>query len=189
MKHLDDKRLFFDMQEHPERYSDEQLEAMMEELDKESDAEKAWRRFKPTSYYMLRKIAAVFLAVAFLGVLSFAGYRVLSDWHGTARNHVEADTLAVKTERFYVDVQDGDTIFRFENIRLDSILSVVSKHYGRHVVFRDKAPGRLRLYMTCHTTQSLEEFVEMLNVFDGFKLRQEFEFLIVDSDEKKEAGR
>ena len=34
MKPLDDKQLFFDMQEHPERYSDEQLEAMMAELDK-----------------------------------------------------------------------------------------------------------------------------------------------------------
>ena len=43
MKPLDDKQLFFDMQEHPERYSDEQLEAMMAELDKEPDAETAWQ--------------------------------------------------------------------------------------------------------------------------------------------------
>ena len=189
MKHLDDKRLFLDMQEHPERYSDEQLEAMMAELDKEPDAEEAWRHFKPTSYYMLRKIAAIFLAVAFLGVLSFAGYRALSDWHGTAKSPVEADTLAVKTERFYFDVQEGDTIFRFENIRLDSILAVVSRHYGRQVVFRDKASQHLRLYMTCHTTQSLDEFVEMLNEFEGFKLSQRFDILFVDSDEKKEGMR
>ena len=189
MKHLDDKRLFFDMQEHPERYSDEQLETMMEELDKESDAEKAWRRFKPTSYYMLRKIAAVFLAVAFLGVLSFAGYRVLSDWHGTARNHVEADTLAVKTERFYVDVQDGDTIFRFENIRLDSILSIVSRHYDRQVVWADKAPAHLRLFITCHTSHTLREFVDVMNMFDGFRITQDLNILYVESDEKKEGKR
>lgn len=44
MNPLDDKKLFFDMQEHPENYSDEQLEAMMAELDKEPDTEAAWQK-------------------------------------------------------------------------------------------------------------------------------------------------
>ena len=204
MKHSDDKQLFFDMQEHPENYTDEQLEQMMAELDKEPDAEEVWRLIEneklkiecgrdslQSSFFSIqfRKIAAVFLAVAFIGVLSFAGYRAFSDWHGTARSHVEADTSTVKTQRFVYEVHDGDTIFRFENIRLDSILAVVSRHYGRQVVFRDKAPQHLRLYMTCHTTQSLDEFVEMLNMFDGFKLSQKFDILFVDSDEKKEGAK
>ena len=189
MKRLDDKHLFFDMQEHPERYSDEQLEAMMSELDKEPDAEKAWRRFNPTSFYLLRKIAAVFLAAAFIGVLSFAGYRAFSFKTKTDNRQRTTDTLTVKSQRFVCEVHEGDTIFRFENIRLDSILAVISRHYDRQVVFRDKAPARLRLYMTCHTTQSLDEFVEMLNMFDGFKLSQKFDILFVDSDEKKEGTK
>lgn len=203
MNPSDDKRLFLDMQEHPENYSDEQLEQMMAELDKEADAEAAWQKLaslhlprrgettleKASSLEEVWKGAAVFLAVAFLGALSFAGYRAFSDWHGTARSMVEADTSTVETERFVCEVNNGDTIFRFENIRLDSILSVVGRHYGRRVVFRDEAPRRLRLYMTCHTTQSLEEFVEMLNVFDGINITQEFWFLYVESDEKKEGAR
>lgn len=204
--HLDDKkRLFLDMQEHPENYSDEQLEAMMAEIDKEPDLAAAWKRLREkgkfhnftisqfvkffTLHASLKRVAAVFLAIAFLSVLSLAGYRALSGWHGTARSHVETDTSMVETQRFVYEVQDGDTIFRFENIRLDSILSVVSKHYGRQVVFRDKAPGRLRFYMTCHTTQSLAEFVELMNVFDGFKLSQELDTLYVDSDETMEGMR
>jgi len=196
MKPIDDKRLFLDMQEHPENYSDEQLEQMMAELDKEPDTEAAWKRFEkknkksysslPTLHFSFDRIAAVFLVAAFLGVLSFAGYRAFSGSHGTSRNQVEADTTTVKTQRFVYEVHDGDTIFRFENIRLDSILAVVSRHYGRQVVFRDKAPQHLRFYMTCHTTQSLDEFVEMLNMFEGFKLSQKFDILFVDSDEKKE---
>ena len=189
MKHLDDKRLFFDMQEHPEKYSDEQLEAMMAELDKEPDAEKAWRRLKPTSYYMLRKIAAVLFAVAFLGVLSFAGYRAFNYKTTTDMRQRTTDTTTVKTERFYVDVQDGDTIFRFENIRLDSILAVVSRHYERQVVFKDQAPARLRFYITCHTSHTLREFVEVMNMFDGFRISQDFDILYVESDEKKEGKR
>ena len=196
MNPSDDKQLFLDMQEHPENYSDEQLETMMAELDKEPDAEEAWLRLNKkvssihfTPHSSLRKFAAVFLAAAFLGVLSFAGYRAFSYKTTTDNRQRTTDTLTVETERFIYEVQEGDTIFRFENIRLDSILSVVGRHYGRRVVFRDEAPRRLRLYMTCHTTQSLEEFVEMLNVFDGIKITQEFWFLYVESDEKKEGKR
>ncbi|MBO4549543.1 MAG: DUF4974 domain-containing protein, partial [Bacteroidaceae bacterium] len=139
-----------------------------------------------TLHSSLKKIAAVFLAAAFLGVLSFAGYRAFSFKTTTDYRQRTTDTLTVKSQRFVYEVHEGDTIFRFENIRLDSILAVVSRHYGRQVVFRDKAPARLRLYMTCHTTQSLDEFVEMLNMFEGFKLSQKFDTLFVNSDEKKE---
>ena len=45
----DHKRLFLDMQEHPENYSDEQLEAMMDDLDSDLDAQAAWERFEQTA--------------------------------------------------------------------------------------------------------------------------------------------
>ena len=46
---LEKKRLFLDMQEHPESYSDEQLEAMMADLDRQPDAEAVWERVKAES--------------------------------------------------------------------------------------------------------------------------------------------
>ena len=90
MNPLDDKKLFFDMQEHPENYSDEQLEAMMAELDKEPDTEEAWQKTLSNSPLkgedslplregwggsFFRRIAAVFTAIAFLGIMSLASYR------------------------------------------------------------------------------------------------------------------
>ena len=46
MKPSDDKKTrFLDMQQHPENYTDEQLEAMMAELDQPVDAEAAWEEF------------------------------------------------------------------------------------------------------------------------------------------------
>ena len=201
MRPSDDKQLFFDMQEHPEKYSDEQLEAMMTELDKEPDAEVAWQKVlsnsslkeenslplrKGRGWSSLRRVVAIITAFAFLGIISLAGYHSFFYKTSTVNRQRTTDTTAVKTERFYVDVQDGDTIFRFENIRLDSILAVVSRHYERRVVFKDKAPAHLRLYLTCYTTQTLEEFVETLNMFDGINVTQEFYMLYVESDEKKE---
>jgi hypothetical protein len=39
------RQLYFDMQEHPERYTDEQVKAMMDELDREPDTEQAWQEW------------------------------------------------------------------------------------------------------------------------------------------------
>ena len=211
MKRLDDKRLLMDMQEHPENYSDEQLERMMAELDKEPDVEAAWKKTLSNSplkgenkklpfqgnshsslftlHSSLRRVAAVFVAIAFLGIMSLAGYRAFFYKTTTDNRPQTTDTTAVKTERFYVDVQDGDTIFRFENIRLDSILAVVSRHYERQVVWGDKDLARLRFYITCRTSHTLREFVEMMNMFDGLRITQDLDILYVESDEKKEGKR
>ena len=199
-----DKEQLLDMQEHPERYSDQQLEQAMAELDREPDTEAAWQKtlsnspLKGERKTYLRKAsplgevwrgAAVFIAVMFLGLMSLAGYRLVNGWHKAPQAPVQADTTEVETQRFYYEVMDGDTTFCFENIRLDSILAVVGRHYNRQVVFHDKQPQELRLYITCHTTQTLAEFVETLNMFDGFRLIQDFDTLHVESYERKEEGR
>ena len=204
MKRLDDKHLLIDMQEHPENYSDEQLERMMAELDKEPDVDAAWQKTLSNSPLkgedslplregwggsFFRRIAAVFTAIAFLGIMSLAGYRAFFYKTTTDNRPQTTDTTAVKTERFYVDVQDGDTIFRFENIRLDSILAVVSRHYERQVVWGDKDLARLRFYITCRTSHTLREFVEMMNMFDGLRITQDLDILYVESDEKKEGAK
>jgi len=204
MNPMDEKQLFFDMQEHPERYSDEQLEAMMAELDKEPDAEAAWQRLTAPLHLPQRgetkarkasplgevwRGAAIFIAAAFLGIISLASYKAFTIGNDTPKSPTEPDTTAVKAERFYYDVQDGDTIFRFENVRLDSILAIVGRHYDCQVAFIDKAPQGLRLYMTCRTSQTLNEFLETLNMFDGFNVRREFYMLYVESDEKKGGKR
>ena len=211
MKRLDDKHLLMDMQEHPENYSDEQLERMMAELDKEPDVDAAWKKTLSNSplkgenkklpfqgnshsslftlHSSLRRVAAVFVAIAFLGIMSLAGYRAFFFKTTTDNRPQTTDTTAIKTERFYVDVQDGDTIFRFENIRLDSILAVVSRHYERQVIWGDKDLARLRFYITCRTSHTLREFVEMMNMFDGLRITQDLDILYVESDEKKEGKR
>ena len=200
MNPMDDKQVFFDMQEHPERYSDEQLEAMMAELDKEPDTEAAWQRLTAPLHLPQRgetkarkasplgevwRGAAIFIAAAFLGIISLASYKAFTIGNDVPKSPTKPDTTAVETERYYYDVQDGDTIFRFENVRLDSILAIVSKHYKHQVVFKDKAPAHLRLFITCHTSHTLREFVEQMNMFDGFNVRREFYMLYVESDEKK----
>lgn len=42
------KQMFHDMQEHPEKYSEEQIEAMMDDLDRLPDVDAAWQKFQRT---------------------------------------------------------------------------------------------------------------------------------------------
>ena len=204
MNPMDDKQLFHDMQEHPENYSDEQLEAMMAELDRVPEIAAAWQRILSNSPLkgedsfpsreggggsFLRRVAAILVAAAFLGIMSLASYKAFTIGRGTPKSLAKPDSTVVETERYYYDVQDGDTIFRFENVRLDSILAIVGRHYDCQVVFKEKAPQGLRLYMTCRTSQTLNEFLETLNMFDGFNVRREFYMLYVETDEKKEGKR
>ena len=198
---MDRKRLFLDMQEHPENYSDEQLETMMADLDCKPNTEAVWERVSRDSssqtrhsslftlHTSLQRYAAAFLLAAFLGVLSFAGYRAIRGMHETAPNKVMADSLEARKPSLFYEIQNGDTIFHFEDIRLDSILSIIGGHYHRQVVFRDKASQGLRLHMTCHTTNTLNDFVDIMNMFEGFKISQNFDTLFVDSDVKKEVQR
>ena len=107
MTPLDKKQLFRDMQEHPENYSDEQLEAMMADIDRAPDTEAAWQRVEakmmndklrmtndeyssPTSHernsnssFIIRhssfqKIAASFIAVLLITGVAFATMRLLA---------------------------------------------------------------------------------------------------------------
>ena len=89
MKPLDKKQLFRDMQEHPENYTDEQLEAMMADIDREPDTEAAWQRFEKRAISPLprdgergrkwvSRVAASFIAVLLITGVAFAAMRLLA---------------------------------------------------------------------------------------------------------------
>ena len=72
---------------HPERYTDEQLDQMLDEVNVPvPDANEAWRAFrnggKQTeenrgSFYPVRKIAAMFVSVLMLSGIAYAAYHGL----------------------------------------------------------------------------------------------------------------
>ena len=86
MRLEENKRLFLDMQEHPENYSDEQLEAMMDHIDRVPDADGAWERFEMREVAVRKRgsgmqrwlrFAALFAGAAFIVGISFATIRIV----------------------------------------------------------------------------------------------------------------
>ena len=82
-----DKKMFLEMQEHPDKFSEEQIDAMVDELDRVPDVESAWQKFdtehndrtKPAqNHSSLLKIAASFIGVILLSSIAYAAVRVFT---------------------------------------------------------------------------------------------------------------
>ena len=130
------------------------------------------------------RIAAIFLGAAFLGGLAFAA------WHAFSPSKGQHPTA--------IAVQDADTIptlnslpinpVRFDDVHLDSILAVVSTHYGAAVCFRDEEPRVMKFITTWNPADSLAAFIEHLNHFDYVHLTLREDTIFVESINDEEEG-
>ena len=154
----------------------EESEGMKNEESPEHDtAEANSSSFIPHPSF--KKIAASFIAVLLLTGAAFAAYHFLSP-----RRSVQLfEAVAPDTE-----LTTTDSLVRFTNARLDSILTVVAGHYGRKVCFRDEAPHKLRFTITWNRRQPIASFAGSLNEFNGLLLTDEHDTLFVESVESEE---
>ena len=97
------------------------------------------------------KVAAMFGGIILIGGISLAAIHFAQ----------KRPTLSPPSETVSV---------HFTNVRLDSVLSVVGKHYGHTVVFRDNEPRQVQLIMTWNPDATLTEFVNRLNSFDDLHI-------------------
>jgi len=77
------KQMFHDMQEHPENYSDEQIEAMMDDLDRLPDVDAAWQKFQRTeqsSSHRWFKAAASIIGILMLSGLLYTSSAIAQEW-------------------------------------------------------------------------------------------------------------
>ena len=110
----DEKRMMlFDMQEHPEKYTDEQMERLLDDEEvkeflrdlsiarmagkkaapKKVDVDKAWKEFSNGSYPNRMKIAASVIGIIFLSGVAFAA--VQNGWFRFSASKKAVDNNAV----------------------------------------------------------------------------------------------
>jgi len=86
------KQMFLDMQEHPEKYSEEQIEAMMDDLDRLPDVDAAWQKFQQAEQTSSRsswfKAAASIIGILMLSGIAYAAVHIISHSAG-----VDAKTM------------------------------------------------------------------------------------------------
>ena len=110
MTTLNKKQLFRDMQEHPENYSDEQLERMMADIDSKPDIVATWARFEkktsqhPSHHWLL--IAAMFVGAIIVAGVAFAAVHILSP----SKTHESNETSNDSEQKMLTALHDGDAI-------------------------------------------------------------------------------
>ena len=182
--HTNDKRrLFLDMQEHPERYTDEQLEAMIDELDSVPDVEVAWQKFNRSTPSVRRpflpRVAAIFIGALLVSGIAFATIHHIRN-SGSVRKDATASAVSHDDNK----VQSSSVVF--DDVRLDSILSVVSAHYGKKVDFGSKEAKDMKFIMTWNPDSSLTSFIDLINMFDGLHLSVRRDTIFVETMDVEE---
>ena len=199
MQTRDHRQQFLDMQEHPENYTDAQLEAMMDELDREPNTEQAWRDFEqqhniesryPQHRWMQilgrarwqSRVAAMFIGMA---VISGIAYATIHQLRQQAEEPSPQPTVAVSNPQ-----TETETVapVRFDDVRLDSILTIVSAHYGKSVCFRSEEARAMKLIMTWKPDEPLADFIDGLNMFDGLSLSLQRDTIFVEATKGKEGA-
>ena len=150
------------------------------------DAE--WQRLRSektevkSEKYSFLKIAAMFVGILMLSGIAYATYHLMSAPHSAP----EGATIAIVADASEASSGNGGGAIHFDDVRLDSILSVVSSHYGKTTHFRSDEAKAMKFIMTWVPDSSLSSFIDGLNMFDGLQLTLLRDTIFVEVQEGKE---
>ena len=192
-----------DATEHPEQYTDEQLEELLSdeecadyyrlmcdaasayaathtETDEELEAE--WQRLQHRGarpvLFSIRKIAAVVIAILALTGISYAAVSLMTDHEETP----SANTEMTETSSSLPDspTEPADTVQTFQNVELQDILTAVAAHYQLQTEYRNEQSRHVRLYIKWNKSEGVETMLERLNKFDKVTLTLSDNKIIVE---------
>jgi len=191
------KQMFLDMQEHPEKYSDEQLEAMMDEIDRDPDIDASWTKFEQhhsshftrhSSLFTLRstasKVAASFIGVLLVSAISIAAFHIVQKGDSSSspsRDGEEKTVTLITNENDSIPAQGNLEMSPviFDNVPLDSMLTDIADYYRIPLEFEHEESSQLRLHFVWKRSESLDRVIERLNNFEAVNIILEPEKLIV----------
>ena len=180
------KQMFLDMQEHPEKYSEEQIEAMMDEIDQVPDVDAAWQTFEgqrlvhPSRRRL--QVAAIFIGILMISGIAFAGVHFVRNM-GNRSTESETQSSSIEAEASDLSQQPDTTIIQpvvFDNVTLEALLPEIAKHYGYTVSFRSDQSKNLRLFLTWNPQDSIQDVTEKLNLFEQINIVLDGRAMIVE---------
>ena len=183
------------MQEHPEKYSEEQIEAMMDKLDQMPDVETAWQKFteisrlgnqttKRPNVQTTRKVAAAVIGIIMAGGIALAAIHLVGSSSSLRPQDDKTEqTVTVKpSQSMPTATAKTDSVVAeriFNNVALADMLAEIAEAHHVGVEFRNEEVRRLRFHFVWKRADSLERTVEKLNTFEPVDIVLENEKLIV----------
>lgn len=131
---------------------------------------------------VLRRIAAAAVVAFLLGGLAWAAVRFT--FPRPSLRSVSRDTIA--TTPTDSKAAPTDSTILFVDARLDSLLAIVTRHYGRTLCIQGDDVAALRLLTKWYVSRPLSAFVESMNEFEGLRLTDQGDTLFVSSKEEED---
>ena len=195
------KHLYRDMQEEPDKYSDQEIEAMMDDLDRLPDVEEAWQQFENEERRMkneefatalpivkfhssLRKVAASFVGLLLVSAVAIAAVWSLTPGPSPMERGVDtssAENIDSKGNHSPLPGRGagGEASCIFDNVTLDSITRDIAAYHHLEIDLQNGQANELRFYFVWNQDESLQEVIEKLNMFDQVNLAVEDRKLFV----------
>ena len=164
---------------HPEKYTDEQLDQMLDESNiPVPDANDAWEQFQKahivakstTTWY---KIAAMFIGILMLSGIAYAAishFIKMEDKPQVTLTERKPDIK--KMEKTYgaemAPTKKAPVIFN--NVELQQIMQYVADGYGVKVEFKNNAARTIRFYLQWEADDTLQEIIDKINHFEKVHL-------------------
>ena len=164
---------------HPEKYTDEQLDQMLDESNiPVPDANDAWEQFQKahivakstTTWY---KIAAMFIGILMLSGIAYAAishFIMVEDKPKVTLTERKPDIKKVEKTYGAEMTPTKKTPVIFNNVELQQIMQYVADGYGVKVEFKNKAARTIRFYLQWEVDDTLQEIIDKINHFEKVHL-------------------
>ena len=181
------------LMDEPEAMTEAQLQELLSDeevrkaYDVMADCKKLYQKpqQEPLSVKWLQLGQRLRIAAVFLGAVMLCGLAWAIIPH-IISPHTDSPQSAQVTTPLLQKSGDGSSV-RFDDVRLDSILTVVSAHYGKAVSFRNEEAKGMKFIMTWDPDRPLSDFIDGLNLFDGLSLTLQRDTIFLETTEDKES--
>jgi hypothetical protein len=183
------------LMDEPEAMTEAQLQELLSDeevrkaYDVMADCKKLYQKplQKPLSVKWLQLGQRFRIAAVFLGAVLLCGLAWAVIPHIISSHTDSPQSAQVAAPLLHREGQGDGSSLRFDDVSLDSILTVVSAHYGKVVTFRNEEPRAMKLITTWNPDESLEAFIDHLNMFDYIHLTLQNDSIFVESKNEEEA--
>ena len=178
------------MIEHPQDYTDEAIQQMLDNPDNLDIREyyelmvAVETGFAQRKQRQSRTVRIWRIAVAIVGVLVLSGIAIAAIHSFSDRTTEQlVETIEVKSESSILQKTESthqDSIRIYENVLLEEILSDLAYYYHVRVEYQNEQARHIRLYTKWDRSSSLSQIIERLNTFEKICIHQNNNRLIVE---------
>jgi hypothetical protein len=159
---------------HPERYTDEQLAQMLDNVNiPVPHAEEERHRTKPAKERPLMRWAAIIIGVLMLSGITYAAVHIVSNMESEPKAAIvdrKPDVKKIKNTYGTEAAPTKQEPVIYNNVELQQIMQYIADGYGVKVVFKNESARTLRFYLQWEADDTLQEIIDKINHFEKVHL-------------------